>query len=123
MIEIDPDKAPFGYEVRKLRVAAGRRQREVAEVLGNVSVPYVHDIERGHRNPPTLEKIHDLAALFNAPEKGDHLAELAVVQRGSINIIPKNPFHRRLLVVLDRQIRNGRVTKAKAEQIIKLIDD
>ena len=123
MIEIDPEKAPFGYEVRRMRMAAGRRQREVAEVLGNVSVPYVHDIERGHRNPPTLEKIHNLAELFNEPDKGDHLAELAVMQRGSVTMIPKHDFHRKLLVVLDRQIRAGKVTKAKAKQIIGLIDN
>lgn len=122
MIQVDPERAPFGYEVRKLRMAAGRRQREVAEVLGNVSVPYVHDIERGHRNPPTLEKIHDLAALFGKPEEGDRLAELAIEQRGAITIIPKHAFHRRLLVVLDRQLRAGKVSKAKVDQIVKLID-
>ena len=122
MIEVDPEKAPFGYEVRRMRMAAGRRQREVAEVLGNVSVPYVHDIERGHRNPPTLEKIHDLAELFKQPEKGDYLAERAIFQRGSVTIVPREDYHRMLLVVLDRQIRNGKVSKAKSKQIMKLID-
>ena len=122
MIDIDPKKAPFGYEVRKMRMACGRRQREVAEVLGNVSVPYVHDIERGHRNPPTLEKIHDLAALFEQPDKGDYLAELAVQQRGSVTIVPSASHHTKLLVVLDRQIRNGKISRAKANEIIKLID-
>ena len=122
MIEIDPKKAPFGYAVRRLRMAAGKRQREVAEVLGGVSVPYVHDIERGHRNPPTLEKIHDLADLFGTPEKGDELAVLAVKQRGAITIIPKDSHHTPLLVVLDRQIRAGKVTKVRAREIVRMID-
>jgi len=122
MIEVDQDKAPFGHEIRRLRIAAGKRQREVAEALGNVSVPYVHDIERGHRNPPTLARIRDVARLLGVPEKADHLAELAVKQRGAITIVPKSDHHTPLLVVLDRQIRGGKISRAKAKQIMEMID-
>jgi len=115
-------KSPFGAELRRLRIAAGRRQREVAEVLGGVSVPYVHDIERGNRNPPTLDRIGDVAELLGVPAEADRLAELAVEQRGSIRIIPQTAAQRRLLVVLDRQIRKGKVTKSLTDQIIKKID-
>jgi len=116
------DKAPFGAELRRLRIAAGRRQREVAEVLGGVSVPYVHDIERGNRNPPTLDKIQELADLLGEPDQADRLGELAVEQRGSINIAPQTNNQRKLLVVLARQIRQNKMPKAMCDKVMKMID-
>lgn len=36
--------------LRKVRVDAGLRQADIAQLMGGVSVPYVSDIENGRRN-------------------------------------------------------------------------
>ena len=46
----------FGLYLRKLRETRNLRQADLAEKIG-VSVVYISDIERGHRNPPDSEKL------------------------------------------------------------------
>ena len=111
----------FGGEIRRLRIEAGRTLKDVATALGGVSVPYVSDIERGRRNPPTLEKIRLLAGLFNCPEEEDRLAELAVLDRGTISMTPKDEEQRQLLVALDRSIQSQSLDPEVIRSIQKIL--
>lgn len=119
----ESNQPSFGAELRRLRIAAGRKQRDVAEVLGGVSVPFIHDIERGNRKPSSLDKIQELTDLLGESDRADYLAELAVVQRGMISITPKSASQRRMLVMLDRALRTERLTSTKLVKIVKILEN
>ncbi|MCY2953492.1 MAG: helix-turn-helix transcriptional regulator [Planctomycetota bacterium] len=110
----------FGTELRRLRIAAKRTLKDVAMALGN-SVPYVSDIERGRRNPPSLDRIRFLAALFGCPGNADHLAALAIEDRGSIAMTASNHEERELLVALDRRIQSQSLDPTVIKEIQDLL--
>lgn len=111
----------FGGELRRLREQAGVTLKDVAKVLGDVSVPYVSDIERGRRNPPSPSNIRLIARLLGVPDAADRLIGLAVQDRGEISLEPKNKDQRELLVSLNRSIEQAELDPATIAQINELL--
>lgn len=54
----------FGRYLRELREGTGMRIKELADKMGWTAV-YVSDIELGRRNPPSSQKIRQIASLLN----------------------------------------------------------
>ena len=76
-------KGYFGRVLKGLRIREGLLLRDIAGCLGK-SIPYVSDIEKGHRNPLPFEMILKLSSAFNFP--GDVLLKAAIVERGFIPV-------------------------------------
>ena len=70
----------FGQLLRQLRSAAGVTMGQLARHLG-VSVPYVSDVERGHRPPFMNEKILKVAELLGTD--ANQLLRIAAESRGA----------------------------------------
>lgn len=58
----------FGAKVRKIREQKKISMADVAKAM-NASVVYVSDIERGRRNPPVGEKLHQMAYILEIDPK------------------------------------------------------
>lgn len=58
----------FGAYLKSLREAKGLSQRE-AGVAAKVSSPYLAQLERGQRNPPSSEILCRLARVYQVPEQ------------------------------------------------------
>lgn len=58
----------FGRHLRGLRVRAGLKLKDLAEKM-NWSSVYVSDIEMGRRNPPSPEKINQIASALGIDPK------------------------------------------------------
>lgn len=96
----------FGPEMRRLRTAAMKTLKEAAEAMGNVSIPYISDIERGRRNPPSPEKIRVLLTFFDAEGETDRMTSLAAKERGSMQISTSDADTTDMLVALHRRIES-----------------
>jgi transcriptional regulator with XRE-family HTH domain len=58
----------FGRYLRELREKSGKRIKDLANEVEWTSV-YVSDIELGRRNPPSPQKIRQIAAILGADPK------------------------------------------------------
>lgn len=58
----------FGAHLKYLRDAKGLTQRQVAEAAG-ISNPYLAQLERGQRNPPSREILTRLARVYHVSEQ------------------------------------------------------
>ena len=54
----------FGNLLREIRQKAGKSMGDLARHL-QVTVPYISDVERGHRAPLTDDRIRDIASFLN----------------------------------------------------------
>lgn len=83
----------FGRMLRAAREAAGRTLKEAAEHIGK-SIPYLSDVERGHRAPFDNKVISALAAFLQADAQS--LLAAAARSRGAFALDAKNvsPQHR-----------------------------
>lgn len=76
--------SPFGDLLRALRTQSGKSMGDLARYL-EVSVPYVSDVERGHRPPLTRERL-DKAATFLGV-RPEILQVAAAESRGSFELL------------------------------------
>ena len=86
----------FGEVVRDARMKKEISLRKVADSLG-VTASYVSDIERGNRNPPSLDKIQLWAAVLGlSPEP---LVEAAMRERSSFELPLNGDIERNELAI------------------------
>lgn len=70
----------MGMELKKLRIRAGLKQKDVAKELGYSSPQFISNWERGISSPP-VKTIKRLASLYKAsPDKLFRKLQNAVVQ-------------------------------------------
>ncbi len=62
------EREEFGAYLRSLREAEGLTQREAASRAG-LSAPYLAQVERGQRNPPSREMLERIAQTYGADEQ------------------------------------------------------
>lgn len=107
----------FGQLLRKLRSAAGVSMGQLARHLG-VSVPYVSDVERGHRPPFMNEKIIKTAALVGAD--ANQLLRVAAESRGAFVLDAKavSPRAREVGAAL---MRGWPLSEEKLEEIQQIL--
>jgi transcriptional regulator with XRE-family HTH domain len=85
----------FGETLRELRVAAGMTQTGLAARIG-VSGVYVCRAETGVTQPPTMERVRQIADVLGVPS--DRLLLAALVERGTAPM-PTNSLGRRVAVM------------------------
>ena len=61
------ERIAFGKYLRSLRDAKGYTQREAAS-MAKISGPYLAQLEKGHRDPPSREILRRLAAVYAVSE-------------------------------------------------------
>lgn len=76
----------FGTLLRKARTAAKKTLRDTSRLL-SISIPYMSDIERDRRNPPSEETIRTLARYLETPP--EPLLAAAARSRGSLEVPKK----------------------------------
>ena len=111
----------FGGELRRLREGAGKTLKDVAELWGGLSIPYVSDVERGRRHPPSGVKIRALADFLGVPDQADRLVALSVLERGEISMEPRDQEQRELLVSLNRTIEENTLDPDTIKQILQVL--
>ena len=62
------EREEFGAYLRSLREAEGLTQRDAASRAG-ISAPYLAQVERGQRNPPSREMLERIAQVYSADEQ------------------------------------------------------
>lgn len=67
-------RKPFGQMLREKRIAKGFSLRKFAELVG-VSPTYLSQVEQGNADPPTAERVKEMAELLD--EHPDELIALA----------------------------------------------
>lgn len=77
-------KGYFGRVLKNIRIKKGLLLKDIAECLGK-SIPYISDVEKGNRNPLSIDSILKISLFFNIPEA--ILIKAAVVEHGAI-ILP-----------------------------------
>ena len=76
--------AKFGSFITGLRIEKNIALRRMAELL-DISPSYLSDIEKGKRNPPSLDKITQISKILNLSTADFHKAlDLASEARGEI---------------------------------------
>jgi transcriptional regulator with XRE-family HTH domain len=60
------ERKEFGEYLRQLREASGLSLRQAGAKIG-VSNTYLHQVEKGDRNPPITEKLHAIADAYGVP--------------------------------------------------------
>ncbi|MEW6736627.1 MAG: helix-turn-helix transcriptional regulator [Acidobacteriota bacterium] len=108
----------FGKQLRKWREEASLRLIDLAEKMG-WSVVYLSDIELGRRNPPTPEKIKELARLLN--RRADDLLNLAdqEKERVELGLVDKSPHLTEAALMLARSWDG--LNDEEAQQIIEIL--
>lgn len=95
----------FGPSLRRLREARGRSLREAAAVV-EISVPYLSDIERETKSPPSDEKVRTLAAWLGAsPDQEAELLTKASLARRRVRL-PQDPRAAALSQALMRRVES-----------------
>lgn len=85
MVEMDQEgRTRFGAYLRSLRQARGLTQRQAGEAA-TVSCPYLTQLERGQRNPPSREILSRLARAYHVSEE-KLLQEAGYVEGGVITV-------------------------------------
>lgn len=115
--------ATFGEELRRLRLNAGKTLADVAAVIGKsgVTIPYVSDIERGRRNPPSSEDIGRILRLLDSLDKLDRMLDLAAAFRGSVEISAIDSQSRRVLVALERKLADEGLSEEDVRRLIEVL--
>jgi transcriptional regulator with XRE-family HTH domain len=110
----------FGALLRELRETADLSMGALARHLG-VSVPYLSDVERGHRPPLVDEKIHRAAAVLRVDPAG--LLKAAGETRGAFQLDVANVSGRALEVgaMLARQW--PAMSEKKLERLQQVLDE
>lgn len=103
-----------------MRIAAGRTLKDLADLL-NVTVPYMSDIERGRRNPPSSQQIRQLSSYLGQPDACQRLEELAIESRGAIELRPQDEETSRLLVSLNRRLEDQSLDHEQVERILRIL--
>jgi transcriptional regulator with XRE-family HTH domain len=112
----------FGAEIRRLRLRAGKTLSDIAVALGNVSVPYASDIERGQRNPPVGRRLLDLLTSIGAESEYARIASLAAKERGRVEIETEDAQTREMLVALERSIESRSLEREQLEEIRRILE-
>ena len=108
----------FGQRIRRIREQSKKSMRDLAKALG-VSIVYISDIELGHRNPPTGEKLDKIADFLQLDRKD--VAEWAMQERGYIEIGLKDTRTPMSNVALALARRGDSLTEEEASQILEII--
>jgi len=93
--------------------------KELADALGWSTV-YVSDLERGRRNPPAPEKIHEIAEFLDI--RVDELLDLANEdrQRVELNLLQKSPRQAKAALMLARSWDG--LSDEEADNIVKVLE-
>ena len=111
--------ASFGATIRKIREESKKTMKDLAKALG-VSIVYISDIELGHRNPPTGEKLDKMADFLGVSR--DDITEWAARERGYVEIGVENGEAPLSNVALALARRGESLTEEEASQILKIIN-
>lgn len=116
--------ATFGAELRRLRIQAKKTLADVAAVLSEkgVSVPYVSDIERERRNPPSRAALKPVLEMLGCEDQLDRMMELAAMYRGSVEIASADARSRRVLVALERKMQDEGLSEEAANAILRVLE-
>jgi hypothetical protein len=95
---------------------------DIAVALGNVSVPYASDIERGQRNPPVGRRLLDLLTSIGAESEYARIASLAAKERGRVEIETEDAQTREMLVALERSIESRSLEREQLEEIRRILE-
>jgi transcriptional regulator with XRE-family HTH domain len=108
----------FGSLLRNLREQAGKSLKDLAGHMG-WSVVYLSDVERGRRNPPSVENIKKLAEALGIQSTG--LLDTANKQRNRVelSIEPDDCAITDAALMLAR--RWTELTDSEAREIMKIL--
>jgi transcriptional regulator with XRE-family HTH domain len=81
------ERGAFGVYLRALREAKGLTQRRAGEIA-KVSCPYLAQLERGQRNPPSREVLARLASAYGVTED-KMLQEAGYREGGTSGVSPE----------------------------------
>ena len=108
----------FGQRIRKLRETAKKSLKDLADAVG-VSVVYISDIERGHRNPPHGDKLYKMADFFHLERK--EVEEWALKERKRVELDLKDGNGPVSDAALALARRWDTLTEDEATEIIKIL--
>lgn len=109
----------FGRYLRALRESTGMRIKELANEIGWTSV-YISDIELGRRNPPSAEKIGQIASVLGVDPK--KLLDLADKEKKRVilDLDEGNPGRMDLALMLARSWDG--LTEEEVEQVKAILN-
>lgn len=117
-------KNQFGSELRRMRRAKGLSLVTLADAIG-CSIVHMSDIERGHKNPPSPDKIAKLLKAVSATGELERMQALAILARRSIEIRVGNdsPSVTDMLVALARRCDEGSLDEGAAKKIRRILEE
>ena len=81
---MDTNPGAFGSFLQKKRIESKITLRNLAEQI-DFSAPYISDVEKGHRNPPSLGKLNQIADILQlSNEDRNTMFDLAGQARDSV---------------------------------------
>ena len=109
----------FGPFLRSVREKLGKTMKQVADLL-EVSTVYISDIERRTRNPPSEDKIKNIAAFLQMSPDG--FLKKAAEDKGKVELGIRGtaPKVSQAAIVLARKWPT--LTEEKADELIKLLE-
>ena len=108
----------FGATIRKLREEKGKSMVSMAEALG-FTTPYVCDIERDKRNPPSEDKLKIIADFLEIPF--EDVIDLANKHRGKVELGLEGKSESLSKLALTLGHRWGSLTDSEAERILEVL--
>lgn len=112
----------FGEALRRLRRAKEMSLADLADSI-ECSIVYMSDVERGRRNPPSLEKIRRLLDRMGEEHRLAEMLVLAARSRQSIEISvkDKNEQVADMLAALARRCDEGSMDDELARRIKEIL--
>lgn len=119
----------FGKFIREKRKEKGITLRAMADAM-DFSAPYWSDIEKGRRNPPSIDKLEEVAELLKlTKEEKEYMIDLASEDRDEIPMdLPEYIKESELARTALRKAKqlnetNKDVTEKAWEDFIKALDE
>ena len=119
----------FGKFIREQRKEKGITLRAMAEAM-DFSAPYWSDIEKGRRNPPSIDKLEEVAELLKlTKEEKEYIIDLASEDRDEIPMdLPEYIKESELARTALRKAKqlnetNKGITEKAWEDFIKALDE
>lgn len=119
----------FGKFIREKRKEKGITLRAMADFM-DFSAPYWSDIEKGRRNPPSIDKLEEVAELLKlTKEEKEYMIDLASEDRDEIPMdLPEYIKESELARTALRKAKqlnetNKDVTEKAWEDFIKALDE
>ena len=113
---------PFGRRLRELRLARGKRLKDMAAAL-HVSPAYLSALEHGHRGKPASGFVQQVSAYFNlAWDDVDELKRLAELShpRVVVDTSGLDPLATELANRLAERI--GKLERGTLERLLKVLE-